>query len=168
MYLFITSQNVNARNQHHLMPVDVRSLKKRKPLTIIFWSPMMMSKGLTLSLPIYALRVLYTVTLVSTDFEKISTPLRVLSFFYICSQRFSYLRFFDYFIQPHRGTTVCRLVPFPGPSQCAESFGFPGPRESGNTLPYSVCLTNLHLLAPSIGRAVYSFAQITNNRPNSG
>jgi hypothetical protein len=64
---------------------------------------------------------------------------------------------------PHRGTTVCRLVPFPGPSQCAESFGFPGPRESGNTLPYSVCLTNLHLSAPSIGRAVYSFGR--NNRP---
>jgi ATP-dependent exoDNAse (exonuclease V) alpha subunit len=35
--------------------------------------------------------------------------------------------------QPHRDTTVCRLVPFPGPSQCAERFGFPGPRESGNT-----------------------------------
>ena len=35
---------------------------------------------------------------------------------------------------PHRGTTVCRLLPFPGPAQCAEPVGFPGPRESGNAI----------------------------------
>ena len=35
---------------------------------------------------------------------------------------------------PHRGTTVCQLLPFPGPAQCAEPVGFPGPRESANAI----------------------------------
>ena len=37
-------------------------------------------------------------------------------------------------MRPHRGTTVCRLLPVPGPAQCAEPVGFPGPRESANAI----------------------------------
>ena len=39
---------------------------------------------------------------------------------------------------PHRGTTVCRLLPFPEPAHCAEPVGFPGPQESGNTLSHDI------------------------------
>src|SRR3977135_3748352 len=38
----------------------------------------------------------------------------------------------------HRGTTLCRLLPFPGPAHCADSFGFPGTRESGNAIPDAI------------------------------
>jgi hypothetical protein len=37
----------------------------------------------------------------------------------------------------HRGTTLCRIVPFTGTSHSAEWFGFPGPREPGNAIIYS-------------------------------
>jgi hypothetical protein len=35
-------------------------------------------------------------------------------------------------LPPHRDTTVCRPVRFPGRTQCADRYGFPGPPKSGN------------------------------------
>jgi hypothetical protein len=38
---------------------------------------------------------------------------------------------------PHRGTTLCQLVPFLERYSVPESFGFPEFQESGNALPYT-------------------------------
>ena len=43
---------------------------------------------------------------------------------------------------PHRDTTVCRVVPFPERSHCAEDHRFPEYRESGN----GTCYNGKHLL----------------------